>query len=122
MRPWTGVCTDRRYLRLDHSTPANLLVAVISCALAYAARATLAQPVDVESLSSSPWQAQIDSLAAVENELRAPAAPNATSPAVCVIVRTFWGHGGKNMEERQQGLRSLLASLRAQKNLRYDIA
>ncbi len=105
--------------RLDSTPAARLLVAVLLSALAHPALSTPGQPVDVDSLSSSPWQAQIDSLAAVETELLAPAAPNATSPAICVIVRTFWGHGGKNMEEQQQGLRSLLASLQAQKNPRW---
>ena len=97
-------------------------MAVLLSALAHPALATPGQIADAESLSSSPWQAQIDSLAAVETELRAPAAPNATSPAICVIVRTFWGHGGKNMEEQRQGLRSLLASLQAQNNPRCEMA
>ena len=71
-----------------------------------------------DTLSTSPWQAQIESLAAVGDELRAPPTPSAGLPAICVIVRTFWGHGGSTLEHRRQGLRSLLASLQAQQNSR----
>ena len=117
MMLWRFTSTDRQCLRLDSHKAAKLLVAVLLSALA-----TPGQPADVAGLSSSPWQAQIDSLAAVENELRAPAAPNVMAPAICVVVRTFWGHGGKNMDERQEGLRSLLASLRAQQNPRHVVA
>ena len=71
------------------------------------------------TFSTSPWQAQIESLAAVEDELRPPVtASHADSPAICVIVRTFWGHGGRTAEHQRQGLRSLLASLQAQRNSR----
>ena len=104
----------------NFNTTASLCCFVLSIGLSYTAAATLDQPVDGGTFSDSPWQAQIESLAAVQDELRAPAAPAATVPAICVIVRTFWGHGGTNAEDRQQGLRSLLASLRAQQNPRCE--
>ena len=39
------------------------------------------------------------------------AAEDPSNPSLCVIVRTYWGHGGK---EEDRGLRALLRSLQAQ--------
>ena len=33
-------------------------------------------------------------------------------PNICVVIRTYWGHGG----ESQQGLRNLIESLQRQQN------
>ena len=97
----------------------RLLSALLLTALACVAAAAPDPPEHSSAtFGTSPWQAQIESLAAVEDELRAPVASHADPPAICVIVRTFWGHGGQSSEHQQQGLRSLLASLRAQKNPR----
>ena len=100
---------------------AHLLSVLLLAATCAAAAAAAADPLlhNGGTFSTSPWQAQIESLAAVEDELRPPAtASHADSPAICVIVRTFWGHGGKTAEHQRQGLRSLLASLQAQENPR----
>jgi hypothetical protein len=37
-------------------------------------------------------------------------------PAVCMVVRTYWGHGGDGALQRRQGLRRLLTSLQQQSN------
>jgi hypothetical protein len=41
---------------------------------------------------------------------------NPMQPAICMVVRTFWGHGGDSALQRRQGLRSLLTSLQQQSN------
>ncbi len=40
----------------------------------------------------------------------------AAQPAICVVIRTYHGHGGDGASQRRQGLRQLLASLRQQTN------
>jgi len=37
-------------------------------------------------------------------------------PAICIVVRTYWGHGGDTALQQRQGLRRLLTSLRQQSN------
>lgn len=46
----------------------------------------------------------------------AKVAAEQAQPAICVVVRTFWGHGGDNALQRRQGLRRLLTSLQQQSN------
>ena len=41
---------------------------------------------------------------------------NPEHPAVCMVVRTYWGHGGDGALQRRQGLRRLLTSLQQQSN------
>ena len=46
----------------------------------------------------------------------------AAQPAICVVIRTYHGHGGDGVSQRRQGLRQLLASLRQQTNPKCGIS
>lgn len=64
--------------------------------------------------------AALEARSAAEVPVQSPAqqrdAALAAQPAICVVIRTYHGHGGDAGALRRQGLRQLLTSLRQQSN------
>lgn len=70
----------------------------------------------------TPWACLL--LCCALTALTAAAAPQTPDQApsveqqsrICMVIRTFWGHGGDTALQQKQGLRRMLSSLRQQSN------
>ena len=78
----------------------------------------LDQPAGTEALGTSPWEAEAPAVES-DQQYSAADADADQQPAICVVARTYWAHGGSNVEQLQQGIRSLIASLQKQSNPRF---